>query len=199
MNSLYIVLAVVIAVTNVKTLGALKVQVFYETLCPDSQHFITTQLNPTFAQLGSERIDLELIPYGHASEETDANGTKTFTCQHGPDECYGNKVHACVNNLSRAIEESLHFAYCSELSHTPANVTVLQVCAQGAGISWSKVEDCLSSGLADELLSANGRKTALVDAGNIPTIVFNKIYYPNRESAWFNFKETVCQFVDCIY
>ncbi|CAG9769388.1 unnamed protein product [Ceutorhynchus assimilis] len=202
MNSLYIFFAVVIAVTNGKSLGAnntLTVQVYYETLGQDSKHFITTQLYPTFVQLGRERIALELIPYGHTSEGTDGNGNKTFTCPHGPEECYGNKVHACFTNLAFTKEGLLQFVYCSELSNTPANNTVLQTCAHGVGFDWKLVEDCLSSGKADELLSENGRKTALVNAPHIPTVVFNGNSYPERESVLNNFKQTVCELVDCIY
>lgn len=50
---------------------------------------------------------------------------KNFTCQHGPTECYGNKVHACVIDLASE-EVSTEFVFCSERSDAPADDTNLQ-------------------------------------------------------------------------
>lgn len=41
-------------------------QVYYETLCPDSQNFIRDQLFPTYEKLG-QYLKIEFIPYGFAS------------------------------------------------------------------------------------------------------------------------------------
>lgn len=43
-----------------------QVSVYYETLCPDSISFIVHQLYPGYYAL-KEYIDLELVPWGHAS------------------------------------------------------------------------------------------------------------------------------------
>ena len=41
--------------------------VYFESLCPDSEKFIITQLYPTFKKLlGKNIFTLELIPYGNA-------------------------------------------------------------------------------------------------------------------------------------
>jgi len=42
-----------------------KVDVYYETLCPDSIQFIRRQLYPTFNKIG-EIMDITLIPFGKA-------------------------------------------------------------------------------------------------------------------------------------
>ena len=41
-------------------------QVYYETLCPDSQKFIREQLFPTYEKLG-QYMKIEFIPFGWAS------------------------------------------------------------------------------------------------------------------------------------
>jgi len=49
-------------------------------------HYITDQLIDT--------IDLEIVPFGKATKivnETD--GSFTFDCQHGEQECWGNQLH----------------------------------------------------------------------------------------------------------
>lgn len=42
------------------------VTVFYETLCPDSKHFVVRQLEPTFGRAGAF-MDVRLVPYGKAT------------------------------------------------------------------------------------------------------------------------------------
>lgn len=42
------------------------VSVYYESLCPDSIRFITTQLYPTFQQL-SLYFNVNFVPYGKAN------------------------------------------------------------------------------------------------------------------------------------
>lgn len=42
-------------------------QVMYESLCPDSIRFVKDQLMPTFETLGSQRMVVELVPYGKAT------------------------------------------------------------------------------------------------------------------------------------
>ena len=45
----------------------IEVGVYFESLCPDSEKFITEQLYPTFKKLyGKKVFNLELIPYGNA-------------------------------------------------------------------------------------------------------------------------------------
>lgn len=45
---------------------SVKVDVYYETLCPDSRAFIVVQLYPAYYSL-KDYIDLSLIPWGRAS------------------------------------------------------------------------------------------------------------------------------------
>lgn len=44
-------------------------QVYYESLCPYSIAFITKQLYPVYVELKGS-IELELIPWGHATVST---------------------------------------------------------------------------------------------------------------------------------
>lgn len=68
-----------------------KISLYYESLCPDSRAFVLTQLAPTYEKLG-QNITLELVPFGNVNVTKHANSTPTYVCQHGPNECYGNKV-----------------------------------------------------------------------------------------------------------
>lgn len=41
--------------------------VYYETLCPDSQAFITEQLYPALNSPLAKLVDLKLVPFGRAN------------------------------------------------------------------------------------------------------------------------------------
>jgi len=50
------------------------VYVYYESLCPDSQAFITKQLYPSMKML-KDHVDLHLIPYGKSTHLTQGSDT----------------------------------------------------------------------------------------------------------------------------
>ncbi|XP_026291926.1 GILT-like protein 1 [Frankliniella occidentalis] len=79
--------------------GGPRVTVYYETLCPFSIQLFVNQLYPAM-QLDSlaRGYTIELVPYGKANTTKSADGSYSFSCQHGDTECYGNKVHACALN-----------------------------------------------------------------------------------------------------
>lgn len=60
-----IVLYLVHDLVNCQEASKVKLDVFYETLCPDSIQFIKSQLYPTFLSIG-EIMDINLFPYGKA-------------------------------------------------------------------------------------------------------------------------------------
>ncbi|XP_050303000.1 gamma-interferon-inducible lysosomal thiol reductase-like [Anthonomus grandis grandis] len=177
---------------SVQVQDSVQVQVYYESLCPDSIAFIVNQLYPAFYTIGSEKILLELVPWGHASE-TVVNGSKTFKCQHGAQECYGNKIHSCAIDLYD-VNVSTAFIFCSERSDSPADDADLQKCAESVdGVLWSEIQECITSGKGDELLWENGKKTALIDPGWVPTIVIDGSYSDdNQNAAETEFKSFIC-------
>ncbi|XP_072375534.1 gamma-interferon-inducible lysosomal thiol reductase-like [Diabrotica undecimpunctata] len=73
----------------------LTVTLIYEGLSPYATDFVLDQLYPGSQQLG-DSFKLDLIPYGWENYEKLADGTIKYTCQHGPNECYINRIHACV-------------------------------------------------------------------------------------------------------
>jgi len=151
----------------------LTVSVFYETLCPDSIRFITTQLYPTFKRLGgigNSYFNIDFVPYGKATTR-DNNGNYTFQCQHGPRECEGNKVHACA--LKYLPEESqAAFINCSMSSSTPPEAG--PSCASQLGLNFTRVEQCINED-GPGLLAANGNRTHNLNPElyYVPWILYN--------------------------
>jgi len=74
-----------------------KVDLYIESLCPDCMQFLTTSYANFLKQTDHmDLADVTIYPYGNASEKEQA-GKYTFTCQHGPNECYGNLYYECAN------------------------------------------------------------------------------------------------------
>lgn len=152
--------------------------IFYQSRCNDSALFFEEQLKPTFAELSSRGIgvNLELIPYGRANL-SNIEGNYIISCEHGEEECEGNKFHACVANrtlgndglmlditacmLDRFYMDSPreHVSYCCEMIGEPCKYEVLRMCA--------------SSSVGTQLLFNNGLLTAKWNPFFMPTILLN--------------------------
>ena len=59
------VLAIFLFLQQIQGKETVNIQVYYESLCPDSINFITKQLYPTYQALGNY-MDIEFIPFGNA-------------------------------------------------------------------------------------------------------------------------------------
>ncbi|XP_066150535.1 GILT-like protein 1 [Euwallacea fornicatus] len=174
------------------TSNSVKVSLYYETLCPDCMNFIKNQLHLNYKLFGRDLVQLELIPYGNAKE----NGPKNFTCQHGPNECYGNEVEGCVIN-SESIDTSESFVSCSEDLQNTSLKANLKHCAEKNHIKWEGIEECLSSGKALDIMADNGSKTRKLALKWVPTIVFNdKFSAQESNEAQNDLKGVICKYVD---
>ncbi|XP_049799522.1 uncharacterized protein LOC126234819 isoform X2 [Schistocerca nitens] len=87
------------------------VAVYYETLCPYSREFITSKLLPAYLR-APELMNLSLVPYGNAETKVTAEGYE-FSCQHGPGECQGNKIHSCAVELLEDPTSQLQYVACT--------------------------------------------------------------------------------------
>ncbi|KAL1469108.1 hypothetical protein MTO96_004835 [Rhipicephalus appendiculatus] len=138
-----------------------RVKLFYETLCPYSRKFITTQLWPAYLKL-SDRLKVHLVPYGMAlkKESVGADGRKRteISCQHGHNECVANMIQACAVSLYRGTYQMLAYVVCMESSETPHKVA--KSCSSRVGVSWSALQHCTSTRAGPRLLLKMGRKTA---------------------------------------
>ncbi|XP_046752836.1 GILT-like protein 1 [Diprion similis] len=182
-----------------------RITLYYESLCYDSIQFVRNQLVPTYRAIGSY-FTVDYIPYGKATQEKHIrNGVQQwhFTCQHGPQECYGNKAQACgINNILTNPErpnkqqDLINFVGCVMGAMNPS--TAVQQCLQTIGIGAhdrSLVDNCISSAAGDELLAAYGNKTFDLqpNLSFVPTIVVNGEYsHANQNNALRNLKGVIC-------
>lgn len=80
--------------SNQKFYPRVKVELFMESLCPDTHRFVKGPLSKVAHDPSiMEVVDLHMYIFGKGSlVQADP---PQYTCQHGPAECYGNLVENC--------------------------------------------------------------------------------------------------------
>ncbi|XP_067616908.1 GILT-like protein 1 [Eurosta solidaginis] len=198
---------VLIAVAN----AAVKVPmtIYYESLCPDSAKFITEQIYPPVKGELRDYVDITWIPFGR-SHFTTQGADVLFECHHGPNECYGNKVHACaiehIQANSYQIEftrESLTLDFINCMmkagKNFDDNVYPGARCARDNHIStWENIQQCANSTEGSFLLKRHGEATNQFQnpLKSVPTIVFKQQFdAKENENAMSNFLSVACKYI----
>lgn len=199
-----IVLLVTLAVVSSHAQSKVPVYVYYESLCPDSAKFINEQLYPTVKQFPNN-IDLKLIPFGKSSYRTQGSET-LFECHHGPNECYGNKVHACAlaniegnsyqpNRTKEAL--TLEYVNClMERAQFKSGEFPGKACADQFEINWETIEQCSNSTQGSNLLRNYGDETLKLQnpLASVPTVAFRQTYDSDvQKLAVDNFRAALCK------
>jgi len=106
------------------------IEVYYESLCPDSRDFFINSYAKFLNTTGSHELaHIDVIPYGNENQTFNLSTQLwDFECQHGPNECYGNDIQIAAvysqpQNVSHALIVCL-FSHYSELR--PGNITFEQ-------------------------------------------------------------------------
>lgn len=198
------------------------VVVYYETLCPDSKNFVLHQLQPAFDR-APELMDIEFVPFGKASVRangtirsrtfvdfcghfshnltlfqqwtTKSDGSLEFDCQHGPIECEGNTIHACVVEAVREPRTRLAMVACM-IQNNIMPRDIFYRCAKEHGVEIESIKKCYDSPHGAELLKVHGEAThALRPAVSfIPTVTLDGAQYVQK-SILKDLFGNVCQVV----
>lgn len=176
---------------NPTSFGSSKLQFgFYITSqCKATMKFITTQLYPTYQELG-EHFSVEFVPWG----KTKRLDNGTLDCQFGPTDCAANRLQLCaLSKLGTDQPKMMEYINCemSTLSSVSQNYT----CVSQVGLSASAVQDCVDSAEGDALeIEAEG-KTSKIVVVYLPTVVRNGNYSPFVQMGKKDFKKYVCKFL----
>ncbi|KAK8387012.1 hypothetical protein O3P69_017989 [Scylla paramamosain] len=168
-----------------------KVSVYYETLCPDSEKFVITQLYPVYQELKDIML-LDVNAYGKA-EDYAIGDSYIFVCQHGPDECEGNMMIACAKKLIQSEDLFMAFTNCVMTVFTAAAAG--PQCAEKHGIDFAPIQRCYASSEGRRLLHEVGvkQRTAAPDLHYVPWIMINDAYTDNQQTeAEKDLKKVVC-------
>uniref|UniRef100_S4PCB2 Lysosomal thiol reductase IP30 isoform 2 n=1 Tax=Pararge aegeria TaxID=116150 RepID=S4PCB2_9NEOP len=172
-----------------------KIAVYYESLCPDSKKFITSQLAPVWRDLRGG-VKVKLVPYGKSTHDK-INGKWQFTCHHGEDECYGNKVQSCIlKDRSLQDTEKMELVICLMGQAHPDKS--LDTCLEQVRRSSEadKLKRCAGGEQGAALLASFGDKTAAVQRplNFVPTVVINeKFDQALQEESQTDLKGIVCR------
>ena len=144
-------------------------------------NFILEQLVPTYKKLSKEYLKIDYISYGHATEKR--NGLHwEFTCQHGPQECVGNRVHSCAVKLFEevpALWVNFLECYAWEFNAGPADTfnvqKASQYCAGKSLIDFKLLWDCANGELGEMIEHDNALTTGELQPqlASTPWIVLN--------------------------
>jgi interferon gamma-inducible protein 30 len=141
--------------------GDKKIQIdFYmEAECPGCKAFTTGLLTDTLNAVG-DWVDLRVIPYGNANLNN-----SIIECQHGPDECIGNKIELCMmKKYGKGGDwKAWYPAFkCIEASDdSPENAS--KTCLPDSGMDKQAIIDCAKSNEGDLLHMAAAQMTIDLD------------------------------------
>jgi len=96
-------------------------------------------------------VNISIYPYGNANERQEANGTWTFNCQHGKDECAGNLVETCfINLVSFDQDKFMDFVITYEAdldknSRDPYGTAQTLLQNGNYAVTWTQLDACLNS------------------------------------------------------
>ncbi|XP_032526058.2 gamma-interferon-inducible lysosomal thiol reductase-like [Danaus plexippus] len=172
-----------------------KIAVYYESLCPDSKKFITSQLAPVWRDFRGQ-VKVKMVPYGKATHDK-VNGKWQFICHHGPDECYGNKLQSCILK-DRTLQDTdkMELIICLMGQEHPDKAIDTCLGQVKREAESAKLKKCASGAQGDALLASYGDKTDVVQRplSFVPTVVINeKFDQAVQDEAVSDLKAVVCR------
>lgn len=157
------------------------VALYYETLCPGCRAFIKGQLTPAFHKVGSI-MNITLVPYGNAKTHTNTYipGGHWFTCQHGSEECVGNKIETCAMYYYPNVSVYFPFVSCVEASKSVPRLAAPK-CASDHNMNYTKIyADCVDpvNPLGVDLENTMGMRTNGLQPPHqyVPWITLNGVH-----------------------
>lgn len=164
-----------------------KIDIYTESLCPFCYRFLVNSFTQFF--LNQDRDNLAIVnfyTFGNSNRVVDNNNNISFTCQHGPSECYGNVIQSCGKNyLSR--DNFYRLMICTSDKMYTLNKDfnkIAAACIPDADLL-NTIITCANgnegTNLQNNLFTS---KPSVVN--HTPFIVVNNIYDANVESSIFN-------------
>ncbi|KAI6189449.1 hypothetical protein M3Y97_00009700 [Aphelenchoides bicaudatus] len=152
----------------------IRMNVYFEPQDPESTRFFKSELLPLFQDTSiAERVDLKLVPFGHA--QCDASHQEyACTCTQGTDECEIMHLMACTLHDYRHHEDAVELVSC--LQGQPNFDTAFEQCIRklpDKEANW--LARCPREFRGKYLSWINGLKTKAIgfELPNMPTVAVN--------------------------
>ncbi|KAL4702958.1 hypothetical protein ACJJTC_008736 [Scirpophaga incertulas] len=159
------------------------IQVYYESQCGGCRDFFRTSLLYVYREL-HDSFEIQTYPYGFAETIINSDGAVEFKCQHGPNECYGNMLHACAIDILGNFTKALDFNACMMEQGNPgkgSNDPSAEKCADLQNIKSQTIKDCAKSQKGADLVKRYGEKSNKITYEYIPYVIINGEVW-NQES-----------------
>ncbi|XP_047984794.1 gamma-interferon-responsive lysosomal thiol protein-like [Leguminivora glycinivorella] len=163
-------------------------RIYYEAMCPGCIIEYTRILPDILDKLGAY-VNLKTYPYGNAWKTE--NGK--IQCQHGPEECYGNKLHACAIDILKDTTQYVKYTACmmsgQEDGSGGSNDKGATSCGKQMGIDATKIIECAKGEKGEKLLEKYGEETdyEVPDLRSVPWSLINGKFVSAEK--WF---ATIC-------
>jgi len=172
-----------------------KVSLYYETMCPYCKNWIKNELCPVVEKL-SEYFYIDFVPYGNAVTQYFRTRENIITCQHGAEECEGNRLQSCaVRSLSYLHSTKLICCMESESTFEPQG----KRCLEELGIDIPSIVNCANGPDGQHYHFQDGMKTKDLSPPltGVPWIIFNDKYQDNAEvhAARTDFISVLCKYI----
>jgi interferon gamma-inducible protein 30 len=155
-----------------------KIELYYETRCPDCIEFINMSLAPLWRNADLRKhYDIKMNPFGNAQsvpvseisegykfwnpESTGSGFEMVEICQHGTDECFGNLIQACAITDEPA-EKHMELAFCMASVPNWGIEKSSYECMQKLKIDTQKNRNCVKSARGNKILTDMGKETKKV-------------------------------------
>lgn len=143
--------------------------VFYETKCPFSKQFINDEVRAALSDPTCvfQHVHINWEPYGNVQDTGGA-----LVCQHGGDECFGNKLHLCAKKAFGGNDDGLntwitcHIEFLSSNpSNTARDIAGYQNCP---GADAAQLTTCANDPQIFEDFRKVGQETQAAQTGHMP-------------------------------
>jgi len=172
------------------------VGVYFESCCPYSQAFIVDSFAPAYNTPGfAEITTIVMSPYGHEEYNESSHGEYSFTCQHGPNECLGQRIEACVIELTNYnsllyvpfimnLEVKLNAIGCY-LDTCCDPTPYAQIIAQDLHMSWTEINACVLSSQGDYAVLYQSQVTQNLNPAltSVPWLTLNGVHNSEVQTA----------------
>jgi len=169
--------------------------VFFESKCPDSMRFFKEQMRPTFDELSLYFVVIP-VPWGKANFTPNGHEGFNFTCQHGPEECQGNRMFACAKHfMINDMYSYANFTTCAmSLDDPPTalNSTCAEIITE---TQRNAIDYCLETPMGDyflvyEYVFQDGMAP---DLDYVPWMIVNDVHNATlQDKAEHHLKDLVC-------
>ncbi|EOA18969.1 hypothetical protein CARUB_v10007604mg [Capsella rubella] len=159
-----------------------KLNLYYESLCPYCQNFIVNDLGKIFDTDLYTITDLKLFPFGNAHVSTNL----TITCQHGEEECKLNALEACA--IRTWPNPKLHYKF---IQCVEKDTNKWETCVKRSRYE-KAIKDCYNGDLSKKLILEYAKQTMSLKPKHeyVPWVTLNgKPLYDNYD----NLVEQICK------